>query len=69
MRTFYANPLPVRSSEFPSVNRALTKDRLVPYSIRLRVSQIEHLEALKSERGILPSELIRDFIDRCLPHV
>ncbi len=56
-------------SQFPSVMKASAKDRLVSYSVRLRLSQVERLEQLKAERGIVPSELIRDFIDRCLPQV
>jgi hypothetical protein len=54
---------------FPSVAKASAKDRLVSYSVRLRLSQIERLEELKAERGIVPNELIRDFIDLCLPKV
>jgi hypothetical protein len=41
----------------------------VSYSVRLRLSQVEELERLKAERGIVPSELLRDFVDRCLPQV
>jgi hypothetical protein len=59
-------PLP---ATFPSVAKASAKDRLVSYSVRLKLSQIERLEELKAERGIVPSELLRDFIDRCLPQV
>lgn len=68
MRTFVKRPLPVEPA-FPSVAKASAKDRLVSYSVRLKLSQIERLEELKAERGIVPSELLRDFIDRCLPQV
>jgi hypothetical protein len=67
-RTFHSNPLPAEAP-FPSVAKASAKDRLVSYSVRLKLSQIERLEELKAERGIVPSELLRDFIDRCLPQV
>jgi hypothetical protein len=54
---------------FPSVVEAEAKDRLVSYSVRLKLSQVEQLEKLKAKRGIVPSKLLRDFIDRCLPQV
>lgn len=59
----------VKPAQFPSVAKASAKDRLVSYSVRLKLSQIDRLEELKAERGIVPSELVRDFIDRCLPLV
>jgi hypothetical protein len=68
VRKFASRPLPA-TAPFPSVAKASAKDRLVSYSVRLKLSQIERLEELKAERGIVPSELLRDFIDRCLPQV
>lgn len=67
VREFIVQPLgdPV----FPSVVKPAAKDRLVPFPIRLRLSQVERLEALRRDHGIVPSELVRDFIDECLPKV
>lgn len=67
MRQFYSNPL--GETQFPAVVRAGAKDRLVPFPIRLRLSQVERFEELREKHGIVPSELVRDFIDECLPRI
>lgn len=37
-------------------------DPLVPYPLQLRLSQVNRLRTLKKERGIVPAQLVRDFI-------
>jgi hypothetical protein len=46
--------------------RPSKRGRLVPYPIRLPQSQIDSLERLRAERGIIPSEFIRDAVAGCL---
>lgn len=38
-------------------------DPLVPYPVQLRLSQVQALRKLKAERGIVPAQLVRDFIE------
>ena len=56
-RRLISQPLPVERPK---------KDRLVLCSFRLPISQVEMLEALKAERGLVTSELVRDFIAKGL---
>jgi hypothetical protein len=50
------------ASELPSLNRR-NKTVLVNYPCRLRADQIAALTHLRDTLGVLPAELIRDFVD------
>lgn len=52
-------------TDLPSLNRP-AKRRLVHFPLRLAIDQIEALDKLKTERGIVPSELVRDLVDHFL---
>lgn len=51
---------PAPAPEYASV--ASAADPLVPYPLQLRLSQVNQLRKLKAERGIVPAQLVRDFI-------
>ncbi len=51
---------------FSSLRRNGKRDRLVPYPIRLAQTQIDDLEELREQRGIIPAEFIRDAVASCL---
>lgn len=54
--------------ELPSLTRR-AKATLVNYPCRLRADQIAALNTLKTERGVLPAELIRDAVDLVLRRI
>lgn len=54
--------------DLPSLNKP-PKSRLAPISVRLTLDQIAALDKLKTERGIVPAELIRDAIDVVLQRI
>lgn len=46
-----------------------TKAKLINYPCRLRADQIAALNHLKNTLGVLPADLIRDFVDLGLRHI
>lgn len=59
---------PPVASELPSLGRQ-PKVALVNYPCRLRSDQVQAMKHLQSTLGVLPADLIRDFIDLGLRHV
>jgi hypothetical protein len=49
-------------ASYPSLDVA-KDDPLVPYPLQLRLSQVLALRRLKAERGIVPAQLVREFIE------
>lgn len=49
--------------------KSATDDPLVPYPLQLRLSQVQALRKLKAERGIVPAQLVREFIEKGLASV
>lgn len=63
-----APPEAPAATELPSLARQ-PKVALVNYPCRLRSDQVRELKALNSSLGVLPADLIRDFIDLGLRHI
>jgi hypothetical protein len=57
-----ASPRTVPSKPYESA----ADDPLVPYPIQLRFSQVQALKRLKSERGMVPAQLVREWVARGL---
>lgn len=51
---------------FASLRPTAKRERMVPYPVRLAQSQIDELERLREEQGIIPAAFIRDAVTSCL---
>jgi hypothetical protein len=58
-----------QASPYASQAHTDAADPLVPYPIQLRLSQVQALKRLKSERGLVPAQLVRGWVTRGLAEV
>lgn len=61
-------PVAPAVAELPSLGRQ-AKVALVNYPCRLRSDQVKALTDLRAALGVLPADLIRDFVDLGLRHI
>ena len=59
---------PSSSANMPSLTRRV-KSKLINYPCRLRADQVQALNHLRDTLGVLPADLIRDFVDLGLRRV